>query len=103
MYRTRLIVEVKIGRFKEYTESFQKINDLVKARGWTESTIWVTAIGTLNEVIVDTEYPDLATMEREQDAFNADPEARALVISAVDCIVQGSGRSELMSSIPVLA
>jgi hypothetical protein len=103
MYRARLIVEVKIGRFKDYTEICEKANDLAKARGWAESTTWVTAFGTLNEVIVDTEYPDLATLEREQEAFNTDPEARELVISAVDCIVQGSGRSELISSIPALA
>ena len=103
MYRARLIVEVKFGRFKDYTEICEKMNDLAKSRGWAESTTWVTAVGTLNEVIVDTGYPDLATMEREQDAFNTDPQARELVVSAVDCIVQGSGRSELISSIPALA
>jgi hypothetical protein len=103
MYRTRLIGEVKFGHFKEYVEVSEKMNELVKARGWVESTIWVTAIGAVNEVILETEYPDLATLEREQDAFNADAEARGLVASAVDCIVQGSFRTELISSIPTLA
>ena len=103
MYRTRLIAQVKFGRFKEYTEICEKMNEVCKARGWVESTIWVTAFGAVNEVILETDYPDLTTLEREQDAFNADAEARGLVPSSVDCVVQGSLRTELISSIPTLA
>jgi hypothetical protein len=101
MYRARVIAQVKFGRFKDYTEICGKINDIAKARGWAESTIWVTSFGTANQVIIETEYPDLATLQREEEAFNSDEEARALIGGAVDCLVEG--RTELIQTVPTFA
>ena len=99
MYQARLIVQVKGGRFKEHLEIQQKMNDLARSRGWTEATFVVPAVGIGNQFIAVTEYPDLASFEGEGDAFFSDPEAMALVKDAVDCIVDGSARSELLQTI----
>jgi hypothetical protein len=99
MYQARLIVQVKAGRFKEHLEILEKMNDLVRSRGWTESTYYIPTVGVGNQFIAVTEYPDLGTFEREGDAFFSDREAMALVKDAVDCIVDGSVRSELFQTI----
>ena len=34
MYHARLTVQVKLGRFKEYLQIIEKMNDLARTRGW---------------------------------------------------------------------
>ncbi len=103
MHRYRITVQVKYGRFKEHMEICEKLNDIARARSWTESTLWVPTVGVANQVIIEWDYPDLATFEREGEAFNTDAEARALVPALVDCIVEGSTHSELLQPVPTLA
>jgi len=99
MYHARLTVQVKAGRFKEHLGIMEKMNDLVRSRGWTEATYWIPTVGVANQFIIETEYSDLATFEREGAASFSDPEVMALVKEAVDCIVDGSIRSELIQNL----
>jgi hypothetical protein len=99
MYHARLTVQVKAGRFKEHLAIIEKMNALTRTRGWTEATYWIPTVGIANQVVSEFEYPDLATMEREGAASFSDPEMMALVKDAVDCIVDGSIRSELFQTI----
>src|SRR5262245_51684904 len=101
MYRARVIVQVKFGRFREYAELCEKVNELARARGWVKSTFWVPTVGKANQVIIETDYPDLATFEREDEAFRSDAEGMALIASAVECLEEG--RSELIQTLPTLA
>jgi NIPSNAP len=103
MYRYRIHVQVRYGRFKEHLEVCERLNELARSRGWTESTFWVPTVGTGNEVIIETDYPDLATFQREGDAFSSDPEAMKLLRSTSELIVEGSARSELLETAPALA
>src|SRR5712691_7041188 len=103
MVRARFIVQVRYGHFAEYLEFAEQLNEIARARGWAESTFWSPAVGTANELIAETDYPDLATFEREGDAFQSDPEVMKLVRSTVDIVVQGTGRSELLQTAPQLA
>jgi hypothetical protein len=100
MYRSRLIAQVKYGHFKDYLELSKKMNELSRERGWTEYTILTPVAGVANEVIAEADYPDLATFEKEGDAFQADAEAMALNRSFAEHTVQGSARSELLATIP---
>src|SRR5262245_7602111 len=100
MYRLRLIAEVKYGHFKEYMELSNKMDELIRERGWTRFTTWVLAVGTANEVIAEADYPDLATFEKEGDAFEHDAEAMALNRSFAEHTVQGSARTELLTTLP---
>lgn len=99
MYKARLTVQVKAGRFKEYLGITEKMNDLARSRGWTEATYLIPTVGTANQIIAEFEYPDLASFEREGDASFADPEMMAIVKDAVDCLVDGSIHSELLQTI----
>ena len=103
MVRGRFTVEVKYGHFAEYLKIAEKLNEVARARGWAEATMWVWVAGTANELIAEFEYPDLATFEREQEASSSDAEWMQLIRSTVDLCVQGTGRSELLVSAPQLA
>ena len=69
MYRYRLRQQVLYGHFREFLQIAEELNGLARERGWAESSLWVPTAGTANEIISESEYPDLATFQRENDAF----------------------------------
>jgi hypothetical protein len=100
MYRVRLTAQVKYGHFKEYYELSKKLNELSRQRGWTEYRLWVPTVGIGNEMVAEWDYPDLATFQKEGDAFMTDAEAMELNRSFAEHVVQGSVRSELLETMP---
>ncbi len=74
MNRHRLRQQILYGHFREYIEIVEALNVLARERGWTESTLWTPTVGASNEVIVETEFPDLATFQRQNEAFYSDAE-----------------------------
>jgi hypothetical protein len=103
MVRARFIVQVRYGHFAAYLKVVEQLNEVARARGWSEATFWVHAVGTANELIAEVEYPDLASFEREGAASASDAEWMQLIRSSADMVVQGSGRSELLQTAPQLA
>jgi hypothetical protein len=103
MYRHRLRQQVLYGHFREYIEILEALNDLARERGWTESTLWTPTVGASNEVIVETEFPDLATFQRENEAFYSDAEVMKHVRRLGEHVVQGSVYDELIEQAPHIA
>ena|SRR5439155_4810320 len=103
MVRTRFIVQVRYGHFAEYLKALEQLNEIARERGWAEATFWVSTAGTANELIAESDYPDLATFEGDGTAQASDAEWMKLIRSTVDMIVQGTARSELFQTAPQLA
>lgn len=100
-YRLRLISEVKYGHFGEYMKTWKKLDSIMRERGWATARLLVPTAGPNNELVAEFEYPDLATFERENRAFYADPEAFAAFQSGADYLVQGKSRTELYEDVPI--
>jgi hypothetical protein len=103
MYRSRMRCEVVYGHFADVLRVMEEVNVLVRDRGWSEATIWTPTVGKGNELISEVDYPDLATLEREGEAFYSDAEAMALWRKTSEHIVQGSVYTELLQPAPHLA
>jgi hypothetical protein len=103
MYRARFIVQVRYGHFKECLQAWQQLNELARSRGWAEATFWTPTVGTANEFVIETDYPDLATFQREGEAFYADADAMKLFRSTSEFVIEGTGRGELLETAPTLA
>ena len=103
MYRFRFSVQVRYGHFKEYLEGWQQLNEISRARGWTEATFWSPTVGTANGFIAEFDYPDLATFQREGDAFYSDGEAMKVFRGTSQYVIEGTGQSELLETAPQLA
>jgi hypothetical protein len=95
--------EVVYGHFADVLRVMDELNKLMRDRGWSEFTSWTPTVGKGNELIFEAEYTDLATFERETQAFFSDAEAMALWRQAGEHIVQGSFYSELVEPAPHLA
>jgi hypothetical protein len=100
MYRFRITAQVQYGHYKEYFELGKKLNEISRERGWVEFTFMSPIAGNANEVVAEADYLDLATFQKEGEAFQTDPEAMKLNREVAQHVVQGSARSELLVTIP---
>ena len=103
MYRHRVYVQDRYGHFKEYLALAEQLNELARSRGWAESTFWTATVGTANELVIETDYPDLSVFQHQGDAFQADAEAMKLIRSGIEHVVEGSVHDELFETAPHLA
>ena len=103
MYRSRIYQEVLYGHFREFMQVAESFQALLRERGWTDSTLWVPTVGQSNLVIWESDYPDLASFQREGDAFSSDKEAMDLLRQFAQHVVQGSVRTELLEEAPSVA
>ena len=103
MYRQRISQQVLHGKFREYREIGDEVIARRKALGLAVPTLWAPTFGTANEVVWELDYPDLATFERENDAFYADAEAMEHWRRLWQLAVQGSTHDELLQQAPRIA
>jgi hypothetical protein len=103
MYRQRMRQQVAYGRFREYMGI---ADDVVAGRrklGLAPPRLWAPVVGAANEIVWETEYPDLATFERENDTFHADAELMERWRSLWQLAVPGSTHDELLQEAPRIA
>ncbi len=103
MYRQRIRQQVLYGQFREYMTVAEELIAIRRKRGLAEPALWVPAFGTANEVIWEINFPDLATFERENEAFYSDAEAMEQWRQLWQHAVQGSTHDELLTEAPRIA
>jgi hypothetical protein len=99
MYRERQYGQVFYGRFNDFLKLWEELNAIARKRHWPEWTIWVPTVGASNDVIVEREFPDLASYAKASDAFQSDPETMKVYRSGSSLVVQGSVRNELLEEV----
>jgi hypothetical protein len=103
MYRQRIRQQVLYGQFREYMEIAQEVISLRQRLGLAEPTLWAPTVGTGNEIIWELEYPDLATFQRENEAFYADAGLMKQWRRLWEHAVQDSTHDELLQTAPHIA
>jgi hypothetical protein len=99
-FRVQQIATVKYGHFGAYLKTVQELERVVEQRGWARTRMLVPTVGANNEIVLENEYPDLATFQAENEAFYADAEAFEIFRSGADHIVEGSARTALYEDVP---
>ena len=95
MYRHRFYQQVIYGHFNEFLKANDELNAIARKKGWPVATVWKPVVGTGNEAVLETDYADLATFERVNHAFQADPESMKIFRGTASLVVQGSVHDEL--------
>jgi hypothetical protein len=103
LYRQRIRQQVLHGQFREYMEIADGVIARREELGLAVPILWAPTFGVANEVVWELDYPDLATFERENDAFYADAEAMKLWRGLWQMVVQGSTNDELLQQAPRIA
>jgi len=99
MYRHRAYAQVIYGHFNEFLKATEELNAIARKKGWPESTIWTPVVGTGNEAVLETDYPDLASFERINRAFQSDSESMKIYRGTAGLVVQGSVRDEIFEQV----
>jgi hypothetical protein len=96
MIRARFHFKLKSGdSWNDFLQTASKLNEISRARGWVEFSFWTQVAGSFNEIVLEADYPDLATFEQQTNAFYADAEAVGTMRGWRDLVIQGTGYSEL--------
>lgn len=103
MYRHRIRQQILYGQFREYLEVAEELMARREKLGLAASTLWAPTFGTANEVVWETDYPDLGAYERENAAFYSDADAMEQWRRLWQYTVQGSIRDELLMEAPHIA
>jgi hypothetical protein len=103
MYRQRIRQQILYGQFREYIEIAEEVIQLRRKLGLAPSILWVPTVGTSNEVIWETDYPDLATFQRENEVFYSDADVMKQWRRLWQHVVQGSIQDELLEEAPHIA
>lgn len=103
MVRYRLHGEIEYGKFREALEIWKQIAELSVKRGWPKLTVWSPVVGQGNIMIIEADYPDMATWERVNGEFLSDAEVMGLFRQTAAYVTQGSSYDELLSAAPDLA
>jgi hypothetical protein len=103
MYRHSIRQQVRYGQFREYMELAGVVIAARDKLGLTSASLWAPMVGAANEVVWELYYPDLATFERENEAFYADGDAMKAWRDLWQLTVEGSTRDELLQEAPNIA
>ena len=95
MYRERTLLRVTTEGWNPTIENFNRLNEIARQRGWQESTIWTQTFGPFGELLLETDYPDLATYETQTAAFYADEECMKLVLDTMQYRTGAAGHNEM--------
>lgn len=103
MYRQRIRQQVLYGQFREYMEIANEVIALRQKLGLAAAMLWVPMFGTANDVVWEIDYPDLATFQRENEAFYSDADVMKEWRRLWQLAVQGSTHDELLEEAPHIA
>ena len=71
MIRERLHFTVKTGSaWNDALGLIREIDEIQIAAGRATGTVWTQVVGPFNEMVIETDFPDLATYERESEALH---------------------------------
>ena len=72
-------------------------NKIAKSRGWPTSSAWTLVSGPFNEIVTETDYPDLNTYQRIAEESLADAEWLATLKPAMEAMAVERCWNELLT------
>jgi hypothetical protein len=102
MVRAVLRWEIVYGHAKDVFAGVEACNAVCRDHGWAEWTAWAPISGKGNEIVLSSDYPDLATHVAERDASLADADFMQAWGRCAQHAAQGSIWSEVLEPVPHL-
>ena len=99
MIRERIHFTVKnLAGWNEALDLIREVDEIQAAAGRATGTVWTQVVGQFNEIVIETDYPDLSTYERESAAMMSDPATMKLFARFEEITVTEKGYNELFMS-----
>jgi hypothetical protein len=78
MVRHRFHFVIALGKFNEGVQWVREMNEACRKAGCVEGKLWSTGFGKTNECVLEYDYPDMATMDRDVTKFQSTAETMAI-------------------------
>ena len=96
MFRERVFFKVEdVNGWNEMSALCDEINAHLEKKGMITSTLWTQSWGPFNEVVIETDYPDLATYEKERSMMMSDADLVPLFERVEKIRVPNWGHNEM--------
>ena len=96
MIRERAHFTVKnMAGWNEALDLIREVDEIQATAGRATGTVWTQVVGQFNEIVIETDYPDLSTYERESGAMMSDPATMKLYARFEEITVTEKGYNEL--------
>ena len=103
MYQEKqFITASNVQAWNQVVSMVDEANKRRAEKGWPQARVLARSVGAFNDLCIQIEYPDLATMERVQNEMMEEPWVPDWLkrIDAVE--TEGLGYSELWEDAPLL-
>jgi hypothetical protein len=90
MVRHRIHQTITLGRFGDGIKWASDMNEVARNNGWAQWRVIVPFSGPRNHMILESEYPDFATMHSESDALYSNPEGMAVFRRSHELVAVGT-------------
>jgi hypothetical protein len=74
MVRYRFHTIIALGRYNEAMQWIKDMNEACRKAGLAESRVWGVGVGKANEIVLESDYPDMAAWERDYNGFQSNAE-----------------------------
>jgi hypothetical protein len=88
--RVRFHSVVTLGKMNDALNWAREMNEVASKRGWPTSRVLMPGFGKVNGLIMETEFPDLAAMQKHDEAFYSDAEMMKVFRRGTDFNAPGS-------------
>ena len=95
-FRQRMLLTVSdLEAWNETVALVEEINKLCASKGWSQGTLFTRTVGRFNELCLEFDFPDLATFQRENEEWLAEP-GIGVLMQRIDAVrTEDPGYSEL--------
>jgi hypothetical protein len=99
MYRERIHLTVAdMDGWNEAIDAMSELNKVMSRMKLPTATVWTDTVGVFNQLIAEIDYVDLASYEKANKAFYAEPDVHKQLQRLNHASVQGKGYTELLET-----
>jgi hypothetical protein len=78
MFRHQFHVQVQLGKFRDFYETHQQLDAVIRAKKLAPSQLWALSFGNTNSVVLVTDHENLDAYYTTTRAFYGDPDCMKL-------------------------
>ena len=78
MYRHVFYGQVRLTEWRDFYKLWEKLDQTIKAKDLTPSTLWAPTVGTFNGFMLTTDYETIEAFQANQGSFYGDAESMAI-------------------------
>lgn len=101
MVRHQVQFVLRFGVFDEFRRLLEQLRSIEQRHGWVEPRCWRSALGRMNELVIEHEYPDRQAYNVQRDKYRdaGDTELTSALSALADLMVPATPTETLLEEL----